>query len=618
MKFNIWFEVASLLYLALIMLHSHLNRTFSSRKSIRFNNYTIVAFIDLASNILGSIFISYPDKVPLWANELTSEVFFFTQYLMAVCFMSYIKLCAGIKKPRGFLRALGWVNSFLLLTIILNPFTHWYFYFDASMQYLHGIGYYVLLSALLVNLAAAWALSFNSRGRIGAMRVPDISFQALVIIGLLSMQIVLPEILFSGAAIVLATFSVYIELQNPQNSRDALTHAFFRSSFNTLLREALEDRRYYPIIYMDIRHTHVLNKAFGENAGNELIRSIAKILMAHDRRNLVFRYTGDSFMIVIRSQHPAQDLIKEYSGLLHQSVLINGSSRSAVLQGFCFTHMDKFDDVEFLVSALEHSIKKCKMSKEEQVMNIPVQIIDEVVQRQRMEKAIKDSIADKSVKILLEPCYSVEDKAYSYANAIVAIDGLEGHEEREILETASSSGLSSALSAILLEKVAVLLSQGGFPYKSIIVKIPLSDCLKVNLAGEIEDLLDRTKADSSRLVLAITETMATLSPVIEHTIKSLKARGVSFLCDNFGVGYADLEKIAKLPFTYASLDPELSGKISSPREKAVIYRLIGLLKELGYRVAAGGFVSDSDVQLGISLGIDLVMGCKGDRIQLDL
>jgi EAL domain-containing protein (putative c-di-GMP-specific phosphodiesterase class I) len=107
---------------------------------------------------------------------------------------------------------------------------------------------------------------------------------------------------------------------------------------------------------------------------------------------------------------------------------------------------------------------------------------------------------------------------------------------------------------------------------------------------QVVSILDRTAADPQRLKLELTESI--LVHNMDDTIEkmaALKAKGVGFALDDFGVGYSSLYYLKRLPMDWVKIDQSFVRDVLTDNNDATIVRAILLLaKSMGLAVIAEG------------------------------
>ena len=129
----------------------------------------------------------------------------------------------------------------------------------------------------------------------------------------------------------------------------------------------------------------------------------------------------------------------------------------------------------------------------------------------------------------------------------------------------------------------------------------------------VEEVLVAMGKDSvsrGKLVLELTETAAAAR--IEDTIakmNQLRASGVSFSIDDFGVGYSSLAYLARLPLRQLKIDRSFINNIENDRSKvAIVATLLTLGQHLDLTVVAEGVESQAQWKILAALGCNLCQG----------
>jgi EAL domain-containing protein (putative c-di-GMP-specific phosphodiesterase class I) len=103
-------------------------------------------------------------------------------------------------------------------------------------------------------------------------------------------------------------------------------------------------------------------------------------------------------------------------------------------------------------------------------------------------------------------------------------------------------------------------------------------------------IIDDTGADPRKLMLEITESVmiGNLDETLT-TMIALKARGVSFALDDFGMGYSSLSYLKNLPLDQLKIDRSfVRDVLTDPKNAAIARAVIALGEGLGIAVIAEG------------------------------
>jgi EAL domain-containing protein (putative c-di-GMP-specific phosphodiesterase class I) len=115
---------------------------------------------------------------------------------------------------------------------------------------------------------------------------------------------------------------------------------------------------------------------------------------------------------------------------------------------------------------------------------------------------------------------------------------------------------------------------------------------------------------ASRVVLEITERAALDQiPSSESRIRALRDLGFRVAVDDLGAGYAGLATLAQLAPEVVKLDMSLIRNVDSDVVKQKLVRMVTAVShDLGATVVGEGIETESERQMAIDLGCDLLQG----------
>lgn len=104
-----------------------------------------------------------------------------------------------------------------------------------------------------------------------------------------------------------------------ETSKDTMTgcrsYEGFIADFEGLIGEANESRKEISLVMLDIDQFKRINDDYGHQAGDEIIKSLARHLFSHIKDSyLIYRYSGDQFAIIM------PDTEKECAFLLMEKI----------------------------------------------------------------------------------------------------------------------------------------------------------------------------------------------------------------------------------------------------------------------------------------------------------
>ncbi|MBL8115776.1 MAG: EAL domain-containing protein, partial [Acidobacteria bacterium] len=132
----------------------------------------------------------------------------------------------------------------------------------------------------------------------------------------------------------------------------------------------------------------------------------------------------------------------------------------------------------------------------------------------------------------------------------------------------------------------------------------------VNLARQIEQILEETGLPARLLELEITETVA-MHDVDEsrRTLRELQALGMRITMDDFGTGYSSLAFLKTFPIDTLKIDRSFIEDLeTSPADVAITVASITVAHGLGLRVIAEGVETPQQLEVLRGHGCDAVQG----------
>jgi EAL domain-containing protein (putative c-di-GMP-specific phosphodiesterase class I) len=130
------------------------------------------------------------------------------------------------------------------------------------------------------------------------------------------------------------------------------------------------------------------------------------------------------------------------------------------------------------------------------------------------------------------------------------------------------------------------------------------------LLAAIEERLDHTGIDPSRLIFEITETSAVASFTQARAFADrLRELGCAFALDDFGAGFGSFYYLKHLPFDYLKIDGEfVANCVRNQTDRLVIAAVVDIARGMGKKTIAE-FVTDESTQRVVeSLGVDHAQG----------
>ena len=250
----------------------------------------------------------------------------------------------------------AWV--FILLLLIPNAFLGFLFSVDYDCVYSRqpvGYVYYAFFMSCYIFSIILYYRFRISKGRTKFFPI-WMFLTPLFISFFISVFLYGVSVSFLGSAIGLA--GLYMNIQNRMSMTDSLTGLYNRSYIEHYITAARENKRYvYSGIMLDVDHFKKINDTFGHSVGDDALVDVADILSkATGKKETVFRYAGDEFIIMMRLPQSREEELEPLTieikeNILREVKLFNKEGATPYkLQfsmGYALYDVNKTDDVFF-------------------------------------------------------------------------------------------------------------------------------------------------------------------------------------------------------------------------------------------------------------------------------
>ncbi len=227
---------------------------------------------------------------------------------------------------------------------------------------------------------------------------------------------------------------------------------------------------------------------------------------------------------------------------------------------------------------------------------------------------LRSAIEERAFTMHFQPSFSVRTGAVVGMEALIRwnhpVRGMVPPDE--FIPLAERVGLIPAITRAALElsvqQLAILLAGGHSLGLS--VNISALDLVDDDLPAYIARTLAAAGVPPERLTLEITETALCGDPGrAEHTLGALRAGGMRISIDDFGVGYASLSQLLRLPLDELKIDRSFVTAVDQDlRAQAVLGAAVELGRALGLSVVAEGVETGEELAEVTRRGVDVAQG----------
>ena len=400
------------------------------------------------------------------------------------------------------------------------------------------------------------------------------------------------------------------ELPNRVYLRDRLERA--------LANHRRDRQRSFALLYLDVDRFKLFNDSLGHQAGDIVLREVARRLLDCVRTpDVAARLSGDEFAIILedcpqpttactiaqRIQTRMQDPVQVGTRELRLSVSI-GIAISQV-------HHHSIDD---LLHDADVALYRAKEGGRGRFV-----LFDDGEQRAAMdvlqlEQEMRDALALGQLVPHFQPIVRLSDAQVVGYEALIRwqhpVRGLLG--PGEFLPVAEQTGLIEAIDwhlyGLACEAGVPLVRDGGF----LTLNVSPRHFANGDFDRALMALLRRTGFNPAQLHIEVTESTLLGDPAaVAAILQRLKDFGVGTALDDFGTGYSSLGHVHRFPLCMIKVDRSFTlelDKAQRSRSVAIIDAVLSLGRALDLDVVAEGVETDGQRQVLIAMGCEYGQG----------
>ena len=370
--------------------------------------------------------------------------------------------------------------------------------------------------------------------------------------------------------------------------------------------------RSFALLYLDVDRFKLFNDSLGHQAGDMVLREVARRLQECVRSpDVVARLSGDEFAILLEEgPQPAmackiaqrvQARMQDVTQLAGRELQLSVSIGIAVAQA-------RHENIDELLNDADAALYRAKEGGRQRFV-----LFDDREQRAAMdvlqlEKEMRDALHAGQFVPFFQPIVQLIDARVVGYEALIRwqhpVRGLL--DPREFLPVAEQTGLIEAIDwhiyGLACTAAAPLVCDGGFLNLNVSPR---------HFAGKGFDqsllaLVQRTGFDVAKLHIEVTESTLLGDPAtVAGVLQRLQDAGVGAALDDFGTGFSSLGHVHRFPLRMIKIDRSFTQELDQPhpsRSSAIIEAVLSLGRSLGLDVIAEGVETPAQRRALLAMG----------------
>ena len=412
-----------------------------------------------------------------------------------------------------------------------------------------------------------------------------------------------------------------------QATHDALTGLINRREFERRLSEALEASRsgdaHHVLCFIDLDHFKAVNDGSGHQAGDSLLREVAKVMREAVRdSDTVARLGGDEFALLLpgcpleRGRQIADDLVRavvEHRFVWRDRIHMIGASIGLV---------ELARDSGSVEETLAAADSACYVAKQEGSGKVVVYSAREEMAARRSGdihwlRTLQTALRENRFQLFwqpIEPAYG-QNGGGPAMEVLVRLEGADGAEisSLELIRAAERYRLMGLLDRWVVQTTLTALGRGA-------IELPAHRTIAVNLSGQtiadpqfmefVVENFDRSGVEPSQVCFEISEAaVAADLDAARRFVGVLHGMGCQFALDDFGSNLGSFASLRNLPMDFLKIDGSFMQNLARDSvNQAMVSATIKLARSLNFKVIAEQVEDAAGLDAARNMGVDYVQG----------
>ncbi|MDE5742559.1 MAG: EAL domain-containing protein, partial [Oscillospiraceae bacterium] len=231
-----------------------------------------------------------------------------------------------------------------------------------------------------------------------------------------------------------------------------------------------------------------------------------------------------------------------------------------------------------------------------------------------LDEIIDKAIANRGFKIYYQPIYSIAEKKFVSAEALLRLkDETYGFISPELfIVAAERSGAIHKIGDYVMDEVCRFIASDEYKrlgLEYIEVNLSVAQCMSPDLAEKILHIMRRHNVSPDSINLEITETaMSYAQNTMTENIQRLYDAGLSFSLDDYGTGYSNINRVASLPLKIVKLDKSFVDSEGNPKMWIVLQNTVKMIKDMDMHIVVEGIETKQVLEKFAGLKCDYIQG----------
>lgn len=592
---------------------------FEGRTEKRQNIIFLLILVDLLISAAMSLLCACCQPYALEAGsartfyDLGQYLYFLSHTLMAPLFYTYVVEVSG-----AFYRQRTWRHILLMLPcvvtellVIINPFTHWVYYTDLSMNFIRNTGevlvycaaaFYFVMSAVFLH--RYWH-SLTSRRHRALMYS-----YGLVLTGVL-LQLFFPKLYVELLFEALGFMGTILYVEKEDDRLDAPTGVYNRGALLSDIKNYADAGRPFLALCVRITDSDIIQRITGASDGDALLDQVAAELTRFYPAHKIYRTAPASFLLL--GTEMSIDQMRTVAGVIMQRFEGTWERNGAIVRLSAVLLLTSVPDEFPVEDVLLLSDEPLPAGQEGSLLT--GEALSFFKRNVDIEEAVARGLAEQNFTVYYRPVYDWKKRTLTAAEAILCLrDQRVGTLwQEDFLALSTENGSLDRLGDFLLREVSMFLGSGiptELGLTQISLAVPAVQCMQPAFLLNLRERVEKYNVRPAQIDLAIRDlSLVQDTEAIDAVLKRIRDMGFSLTLDRYGVGNSGIHTLNLFPYDTVAIDLDTIGQTGDVSvRRTVLLHTIRLLGALQNKIFIRGLKSEEQLQTLEEADVDFVGG----------
>lgn len=372
------------------------------------------------------------------------------------------------------------------------------------------------------------------------------------------------------------------------------------------------------VLFCDLDHFKVVNDSLGHQAGDELLASLSRRLLAvaepHDA--VVARFGGDEFVLLLGDAHRAQacSVAEQVQAALRRPFHIVGRPIHVGMSiGIAVTPTPGARSADELLGEADTAAYRAKSLGRGRSVVFDEALRAAADRRFDVEEGLRDAIDTDHLEVHYQPIVALPGGGVIGAEALVRWRHPDGRliGPGGFLDIAEEAGLLPEIGRIVATDAFDLGAELARRGRELVISVNVSgqDLADPTFVRRTTELLGDAGLAPEQVLMEITESAVHDTEASLPALQDLRSTGVRVGLDDFGTGYSSLAHLRQLPIDVVKVDRSfVADLVDDAVTRAVTRSLVDLCAALGLGMVLEGIETKDQASAVEQIGGTMAQG----------